>query len=558
MARSLPEGTHPMARHRLASALAAIIITIVVGASIGCGTASSTLLSPSPLAGRCSVTLAVSSPSIGAAGGSGTVRIQTERECAWNIPQLPTWVKLSNPVTAQGAAEIAFIVEENRSTALRSWEVVVNDQRALVSQEAAICTWRLSPAKISVGATGGDAQAVLTTEEFCSWELPTPASWIAITPDRGQGTTEIALRISRNSGGSRAERIGVSGAAVEVEQREAPPPAQVPPAPVPPPPASPAPAPQVPSPSVPEPPAPEPPASTPPPTAPTTPPQVPTVPPPPPPPEPPAPPPPPPPEPCTFGVRPATLTDIASTGSARQVDVTTRAGCTWTSQSGVEWLRVPTDTRTGPGRIEVSVLPNTGPARSAAIVVAGQSVTIEQRAATVCSFAVTPDSFTTPASGGTVSVSVTSPVGCAWTVSGAPNWVTVSPATSGSGSATLKIAAAPNSGPARAAVLSIGGREFRVEQAPLTACTFAVTPDQLSVSRKKQHKKIEVKTLSHCQWTALSSASWVRLSSSTAQGSGTIEVKVDEYDRSGSRSAVVTVAGENFTADVTVTQGIPR
>ena len=203
------------------------------------------------------------------------------------------------------------------------------------------------------------------------------------------------------------------------------------------------------------------------------------------------------------------------------------------------------------------MLPNTGPARSAEIVVAGQSVTIEQRAATVCSFALTPDSFTTPASGGSVSVSLNSPGGCAWTVSGAPNWVTVSPA-SGSGSATLKIAAAANSGPARVAVLSVGGREFRVEQAQLPACTYAVTPDQLTVSRKKQHKEIEVKTLSHCQWSAISSASWVRVSSSTAYGSGKIEVKVDEYDRSGSRSAVVTLAGENFSKEVTVTQGSTR
>jgi hypothetical protein len=97
-----------------------------------------------------------------------------------------------------------------------------------------------------------------------------------------------------------------------------------------------------------------------------------------------------------------------------------------------------------------------------------------------------------------------------------------------------------------------------VEQAQLPACTYAVTPDQLTVSRKKQHKEIEVKTPSRCQWSAISSASWVRISSSTAHGSGTIEVKVDEYDRSGSRTAVVTFAGENFTKEVTVTQGITR
>ena len=166
---------------------------VVCGVSIGCGSSSTTVLSPSPLAGRCGVRprrglLPRSAPR----GGTGTVHIQTNRECSWNVPQLPTWVKLSQPVTPQGSAEIAFIVEENRSTSLRSWEVVVNDQRALISQEAAICTWSLSPAKDLSWrdgrrrAGGPDNGGVL----LCG-NCRHAASWIAITPDRGQGTTEI-------------------------------------------------------------------------------------------------------------------------------------------------------------------------------------------------------------------------------------------------------------------------------------------------------------------------------------------------------------------------------
>ena len=60
--------------------------------------------------------------------------------------------------------------------------------------------------------------------------------------------------------------------------------------------------------------------------------------------------------------------------------------------------------KTGSGRVEVRVSANSGAARTAAIVVAGQSVTFEQRAATVCSFTVTPDSFNAPAAGASVSV----------------------------------------------------------------------------------------------------------------------------------------------------------
>jgi hypothetical protein len=465
------------------------------------------------------VTLDVGSSTISAAGGAGTVRIQTNRECSWSIPQLPPWVKLSRPVTPQGSAEIAFSVEENRSTSLRSWEVIVNDQRALISQEAATCTWILSPAKLSMGATGGDAQAVLTTEDFCSWELPSPATWIAVTPERGQGTAEITLRISRNTGSARTEKVGVSGATIEVAQREAPPPS----APAPPTPAPPTRVPRPPAPPVPDPPVPEP-----------------------------VPPPPATPA-CTFSVASVSFTDIAATGSAVQVDVTTQAGCEWRSQSGVEWLRVPGDTKTGSGRVEVSVAPNAGSARSAAIIIAGQSVTIEQRAAIVCSFTLTPGSFSASASGGSGSVSLNTSAACAWTVTGAPGWVTVSPL-SGTGSATLKVAVSANSGPPRAAVLSVGGREFRVEQAQLPACTYTATPESFTLSHRKQRRTVAVATLSHCSWSATSSAAWVSVSSGARTGSGEIELKVDENSRERARWAVVTITGQNFSTDITVKQ----
>ena len=47
--------------------------------------------------------------------------------------------------------------------------------------------------------------------------------------------------------------------------------------------------------------------------------------------------------------------------------------------------------KSGDGRVDVRVLANTGPARTAAVVVAGQNVTIEQRAALICSVSLTPE-----------------------------------------------------------------------------------------------------------------------------------------------------------------------
>ena len=113
--------------------------------------------------------------------------------------------------------------------------------------------------------------------------------------------------------------------------------------------------------------------------------------------------------------------------------------------------------------------------------------------------------------------------------------------------------AAPNSGASRTAVLIVGGRELRIEQAQ-APCTYTVTPDRFETSYKKQDRKIEIATQSQCQWSATSSASWVRVSSETRTGSRELDVKIEENSSSNARTAVVTITGQSFTKVVTIAQ----
>ena len=184
-------------------------------------------------------------------------------------------------------------------------------------------------------------------------------------------------------------------------------------------------------------------------------------------------------------------------------------------------------------------------------MVAGQNVTVEQRAV-ACTFTVTPGSVTTPAAGGSVSVAVNSTAGCAWTVTGAPGWVTASPA-NGTGSMHAFDFGCPEyrRGKDRRAVR---GGTRPPHRAGTSGCAYTVTPDRFALSYRKQEREIQVATQSHCRWSATSSASWVRVSSETRTGSRELEVKVEENYRSEIRTAVVTIAGQNFTKAVTITQ----
>ena len=109
-----------------------------------CGTSSTTQVNPTSV-GRCAVSLAVNGATVDAAGGTGVIRITTDRECVWSLGTQPPWITLTRPSTMQGSMELPFTAAANRSTSPRAWAVAVNDQVATISQSAATCPWTVTP-----------------------------------------------------------------------------------------------------------------------------------------------------------------------------------------------------------------------------------------------------------------------------------------------------------------------------------------------------------------------------------------------------------------------------
>ncbi len=69
-----------------------------------------------------------------------------------------------------------------------------------------------------------------------------------------------------------------------------------------------------------------------------------------------------------------------------------------------------------------------------------------------------------PATGGSVTVSVTAPANCPWSVGQLPSWITVTGASSGTGPGSVTLSVAPNAGVDQSASITIGGAAFLVEQ----------------------------------------------------------------------------------------------
>jgi uncharacterized protein (TIGR03437 family) len=83
-----------------------------------------------------------------------------------------------------------------------------------------------------------------------------------------------------------------------------------------------------------------------------------------------------------------------------------------------------------------------------------------------CTYSVSPIALQAPASGGNLTpVSIQTTASCPWAVSGLPSWITVSGASSGTGSATVTLVVAPNSGAALSATISVAGVPVAVTEA---------------------------------------------------------------------------------------------
>jgi hypothetical protein len=136
----------------------------------------------------------------------------------------------------------------------REGEIVVNDTRVRVVQDAAPCRFAIAPDDQLLSAGAVDASVAVATNG-CAWRAQSNAAWITITSGAaGSGDGVVSYRVASNSGRTRSGTLTIAGLAHTITQVDASAPAPPPPSsPAPPqlpgPPATPSPAPAPPPPS---------------------------------------------------------------------------------------------------------------------------------------------------------------------------------------------------------------------------------------------------------------------------------------------------------------------
>jgi hypothetical protein len=129
----------------------------------------------------------------------------------------------------------------------------------------------------------------------------------------------------------------------------------------------------------------------------------------------------------------------------------------------VPWITISSGGNgSGNGTVAYTVDSTSGPARSGALTIGGQTFTVSQ--ASGCNYQVSPLSFNVGPPGGTRSVSVTVGNGCTWTATSNVNWITVTNPSPGNGSGSREFVVQLNLLGSRTGTVTVAGQTVTFSQ----------------------------------------------------------------------------------------------
>jgi hypothetical protein len=200
-----------------------LLVTAISAGAVAGGCSSNSAVTTAPTQLKCQVALAASSSSIGPDGGTGIITVTTSPECPWDVSTGATWLSGLSPASGQGTGTVEFRAAPNPLPSVREGEIVVNENRLRVSQQAAACVYQISSTSPSVLPSGGaDVSASVTAASGCAWTASSSVAWFTVIAGAsGTGNGSVAFRVAANPGGVRTGTVTVAGQTFTVTQAAA-------------------------------------------------------------------------------------------------------------------------------------------------------------------------------------------------------------------------------------------------------------------------------------------------------------------------------------------------
>ena len=144
-------------------------------------------------------------------------------------------------------------------------------------------------------------------------------------------------------------------------------------------------------------------------------------------------------------------------------------------------------------------------------------------------------------------VEVFAPTGCLWTAVPNQPWVTLSGTNSATGTASMTINVAANTGIARSTTVGFTtGQSITINQVA-SSCTYAFSPASASAANAGGTGTASLTATAGCAWQAVSNSSWITVNTTSGTGTGAISYSVAPNSTTTTRTGTISVSNQNFT-----------
>ncbi|MDQ3348852.1 MAG: hypothetical protein M3545_12895, partial [Acidobacteriota bacterium] len=165
----------------------------------------------------CTYPVAPARYSAPAAGGPAAVTVNAAPGCGWGASSAVEWISVTAGQSGNGPGELRFNVAAN-SGQERTGALRIADSLFTITQ-ASGCTFSLSRSRLNAGAAAGAATVEVAGASGCAWSAATTAPWITITGGAaGTGSGQVQFSFAANHGPARDASLSVGGQTLSIAQ----------------------------------------------------------------------------------------------------------------------------------------------------------------------------------------------------------------------------------------------------------------------------------------------------------------------------------------------------
>ncbi len=164
------------------------------------------------------VTLGAASATAAAAGSSGSVTVTPSPAdfTTWTVSSPPAWLS-----TTRNTTSVSWTAQPNNSVNSRSTTLTIGDKSYTVTQSGAVGTLTLSASSATAAAAGGSGSVTVTPSpaDFETWSVSAPPQWLTVSRNQtsvswtAQANNSVAPRAATLTIGDKTYTVNQSGAA---------------------------------------------------------------------------------------------------------------------------------------------------------------------------------------------------------------------------------------------------------------------------------------------------------------------------------------------------------